>query len=91
MKLGVRAAQAKAENLEKTVRSCKATTGGSCDRFHPQVLLDISKETRGDIVKFFEKVEQCVRWPHQACTTMILLIPKNVTSESPIALFANSD
>ena len=33
-----------------------------------------------------EKVEQSGRWPQQACTTMFFLIPKNVTSERPIAL-----
>ena len=26
-----------------------------CDGFHPEVLLDLSKETTGKIVKFFEK------------------------------------
>ena len=26
------------------------------------------------------------KWPQQACTTMFFLIPKNVTSERPIAL-----
>ena len=26
------------------------------------------------------------RWPQQACTTMFFLIPKNVSSERPIAL-----
>ena len=33
-----------------------------------------------------EKVEQGGKWPQQACTTMFLLIPKNVTIERPIAL-----
>ena len=36
--------------------------------------------------ELLEKVEQCGRWPQQACTTMFFLIPKNVTSERPIAL-----
>ena len=31
-------------------------------------------------------MEQCGRWPQQACTTMFFLIPENVTSERPIAL-----
>ena len=35
---------------------------------------------------FLEKVEQSGKWPQQACTTMFFLIPKNVTSERPIAL-----
>ena len=33
-----------------------------------------------------EKVEQSGTWPQQACKTMFFLIPKNVTSERPIAL-----
>ena len=37
-------------------------------------------------MEFFEKVEQREKWPQQACTTMFFLIPKNVTSERPIAL-----
>ena len=36
--------------------------------------------------ELLEKVEQCARWPQQACTTMFFLIPKNVTNERPIAL-----
>ena len=57
-----------------------------CDGFHPTVLLDLTEETRGEIVEFLEKVEQSGKWPQQACTTMFFLIPKNVTSERPIAL-----
>ena len=41
------------------------------------------------MVDFVEKVEQCGRWPQQACTTMFLLIPVNVTGERPT--FANDD
>ena len=37
-------------------------------------------------MEFLEKVEQCGKWPQQACTAMFFLIPKNVTSEMPIAL-----
>ena len=37
-------------------------------------------------MEFLEKVEQCGRWPQQACTTMFFIIPKNVTGERPIAL-----
>ena len=36
-------------------------------------------------MEFLEKVESG-KWPQQACTTMFFLIPKNVTSERPIAL-----
>ena len=32
------------------------------------------------------KMGRSGKWPQQACTTMFLLIPKNVTSEGPIAL-----
>ena len=31
-------------------------------------------------------MERSEKWPQQACTTMFFLIPKNVTSERPIAL-----
>ena len=55
-----------------------------CDGFHPKVLLDL--RTRGEIVEFLDKVEQSGKWPQQAGTTMLFLIPKNVTSERPIAL-----
>ena len=34
------------DHLERAARSYKATTGVGCDAFHPQVLLDVSKETR---------------------------------------------
>ena len=37
-------------------------------------------------MEFVEEVEQSGKWPQQACTTMFFLIPKNVTSERPIAL-----
>ena len=57
-----------------------------CDGFHPKVPLDLTKETRGEIVEFLEKVEQGCKWLQQACTTMFFLIPENVTSERPIAL-----
>ena len=55
-------------------------------RFHQKVHLYLTQETRGKIVDFLEKVEQSGKWPQQACTTMFFLIPKNVTSERPIAL-----
>ena len=65
---------------------CKAKTGVGRDGFHPKVPLHLAKETRGEIVEFLEKVEQSGKWPQQACTTMFFLIPKNGTSERPIAL-----
>ena len=67
-------------------RLFQAKTGVGCDGFHPEVPLDSTKETRGDIVEFPEKVEQSGKWLQQACTTMFFLIPKNITSERPIAL-----
>ena len=36
-------------------------------------------------MEFLKKVEQSGKWPQQACTTMFFLIPKNVTSERPMA------
>ena len=48
--------------------------------------LDLTKETRGEIVESLEKVERSGKWPQQAWTTMFFLIPKSVTSEWPIAL-----
>ena len=76
----------KESDLEKASRLYKAKTEVGCDGFHPKVPLDLTKETRGKVVEFLEKVEQSGRWPQQACTTMFFLIPKNVTSERPIAL-----
>ena len=72
--------------LEKASRLYTAKTGVGCDGFHPKVPVDLSKETRGEVVGFLEKVEQSGTWPQQACTTMFFLLPKNVTSERPIAL-----
>ena len=48
--------------------------------------LGLGKRTRSEIVEFLEKVEQSGKWPQQACTTIFFLIPKNVTSDKPIAL-----
>ena len=72
--------------LENASGVYKAKTGVGCDGFHPKVPLDMTKETRREIVEFLEKVEQSGKWPQQACTTMFFLIPENVTSERPIAL-----
>ena len=72
--------------LEKAAKSCKAKTGVVCDGVHPKVPLDLTKETRGKVVEFLEKVLQCGRWPQQACTRMFFLNRKNVTFERPIAL-----
>ena len=77
----------KERDLEKVSRLYKDQTGVGCDGYHPTVPLGLNKkETRGEIVEFLVKVEQSGRWPQQACTTMLFLIPNNVTSERPIAL-----
>ena len=73
-------------DLEKASRSDKAKTGVGCDGFHPKVPLDLTQETRGEIVEFLEKVEQSGKLPQQTCTTMFFLTPKNITSERVIAL-----
>ena len=62
----------------------KEENGGRAARCYKSAAA--SKESRGDIVKFFENAEQCGRKPQQISTTMFFLIPKNVTSERPIAL-----
>ena len=55
-------------------------------RIPPENSLDLTRETRGEVVEFLEKVEASWKWPQQACTTMFFLIPKNVLSERPIVL-----
>ena len=44
-------------DLEKGPRLYQAKTGVGCDGFHPKVPLDLTKETRGKIAEFLEKVE----------------------------------
>ena len=41
-------------HLEKVSRLYNARTGVGCDGFHPKVPLDLTKDTRGNIVEFFE-------------------------------------
>ena len=43
------------------------------------------------MVEFLENLEQCGKWPQQACTTMFFLIPKKVTSERADCANANVD
>ena len=52
----------------------------------PQSPPEFDNTNDGKIVEFLEKVELSGRLPQQACTTMFFLMPKNVTSERPIAL-----
>ena len=73
-------------HLEAVSRLFQAKTGVVCDGFHPKVPLDLTNETREEIVEFPEKGSQSGKWPQQACTTMFFLIPKKVTSERPIVL-----
>ena len=40
---------------KKASRLYKAQLGVGCDGFHPEVALDLTKETRGEIVEFLEK------------------------------------
>ena len=46
---------------------------------------------RGEIVEFLDILEQGGKRPQQACRTMFFLIPKNVTSERPIALMPTAE
>ena len=78
--------KAKRSQPRNNSEELQATTGVGCDGFHPEVLLDFSKETRREAVKFLEQVEPCGKCPQQACTTMFFLIPKNGTSERALAL-----
>ena len=43
----------KDSDLAKAAKIYKAKTGVGCDP------LDLTRETRGEVVEFFEKVEQC--------------------------------
>ena len=70
----------KAEELERAARSCKTSTGVGADGFHPNVTLDLSKETCETIVGF-----SCERGAMCLLALLFFLIPKNVTSERPIA------
>ena len=71
--------------LEKLSKLYKAMTGVEYDGFHSNITLDLTKETGRETFEFLEK-EQSGKWPRRACTTMFFSIPKNVTSERPIAL-----
>ena len=73
-------------HLERASRLHKATTGVGCDGFHAKCPLDLTKETRIEVVEFLEKMEQSGKWPQQACTTMFFVDQKNITSERPVVL-----
>ena len=74
-------------HLELVSKLYMTKTGVACvTAFHLKVPLDVTIDTRGEVVEFLEKVEQSGKWPQQACTTTFFLIPKNLTSERPMAL-----
>ena len=66
----------KESDLEKASRFHKAKTGMGSDGFHLKVPLDLTKETRGEVVEFLENVEQSGKWPQHACTAMFFLTQK---------------
>ena len=78
-------------SFERAARSYKATTGVGCHGIHYTVPLDISKETKREVVKFIEKVEQCGSSPQEACRGMIFLIPKNRHRRTRHCSAAHSD
>ena len=43
------------EKLERAAMNYTSTTGVGCDGVHFKVPLDLSEESRGTLVKFFEK------------------------------------
>ena len=73
-------------DLEKASTLYKAKTGAACDGFHPKSSFGLGKEKRGKMSSFLERVQQSGKLPQQVCTTMLFLIPENVTSERPTAL-----
>ena len=77
-------------DLDKASRLYKAKTGVGCDGFHPKVPLDLTKETRGEIVEFLEKVEQSGTWSPQACTTMFLVGSPESTGSGEVAAEVSS-
>ena len=44
--------------MEKVSTWYKTKTRVGCDGFHPRVPLDLTKETRGEVVEFLKKEEQ---------------------------------
>ena len=44
-----------AKELEKAAKGYKAKTRVECDGFHPNVPLDLTKETRGAVVDYWRK------------------------------------
>ena len=51
--------------------------------------LDLSKEPRGEVMKFFQHVGRLENWSQQVGTTILDQIPRNDTSERPVALLSD--
>ena len=52
-------------HLEDVSRLHKSKTGVGCDGFHPEVPLDLTKETTAEIMEFLQKIEQSGKRPHK--------------------------
>ena len=78
------------EDLKRAASSYKASTRVGADGFHPKVPSDLSTETCRQSVEVLSKVEQRGDGTAQATTLFFFLLPKNVTSERPLALFSHS-
>ena len=52
--------------LEKVSKLHKAKTGAGCDGFHSKVHLNVTKETRGEVVEFFFFGEGRAEWKMSA-------------------------
>ena len=72
--------------MGKSVENVQGKDRSGMRQLSPESFPEFDKRKEGRNVEFLEKVEQSGEWPQQACTTMFFLIPKNVTSERPIAL-----
>ena len=53
--------------------------------FTPQIPLNLSDELCEEIVGFLHQLAMACVWAKRASTTLFFLIPKNITSERPIA------
>ena len=81
----MRLPRSKKDDLEKASRLYKAKTGVGCDGFHPKSSFGLAK--RNERINCGILGHSGTEWLMAATsTTMFFLIPKNVTSEKPIAL-----
>ena len=51
--------RSKESDLAKAEKTYRARTGVGCDCFHHKVHQNLTRETRGYVVAFLEKVERC--------------------------------